>query len=81
MHEWLNRHRESGLIEQAWIFAGQQGGGGIANVEGPDELNDLVTENSLLPFSSIEVYPLGDIDRAFAKQAQVIEHMMEMMQQ
>ncbi len=33
MQGWLAERRGSGKMEQAWSFAGAQGGGGILNVD------------------------------------------------
>ena len=79
MHEWLKRYRQNGKIEQTWNFAGQAAGGGIISVESHEELDDILAENPIRPFTSVDVYPLTDIDRSFEKQIQVIEHMMQMM--
>ncbi len=79
MHEWLKRYRQDGTIEQTWNFMGQAAGGGIMSAESHEELDDILAENPLRPYSTVEVYPLTDIDRSFEKQIQVIEHMMQMM--
>jgi muconolactone delta-isomerase len=72
---WLEKY--SGKIEQAWAFAGQQGGGGIVNVESLEELDNIQIEFPLGPFSELKVYPLVDIENSFKHQKQVIQAMLD----
>ncbi|MBI4300938.1 MAG: hypothetical protein HY677_07350 [Chloroflexi bacterium] len=66
MGSWRDRHADH--IEQIWSFAGIPGGAGIANVNSLEELDGVMAEFPLAPFSEIEVLPLvdfeGSIDRA-----------------
>ncbi len=57
---WARKYQ--GQIEQIWAVAGQQAGGGIADVESLEELDTILAELPLGPFSETEVYPLVDLD-------------------
>ncbi len=57
--EWARKYEKQ--IEQLWAFAGQQAGGGIADVESLEELNTIIGEFPLCSFSEMEVYPLIDL--------------------
>ncbi len=56
---WTRKYEKQ--IEEIWAFAGQQAGGGIAEVESPEELNTIIGEFPLCQFSEMEVYPLVDL--------------------
>jgi len=56
---WARKYEKQ--IEQLWAFAGQQAGGGIADVESLEELNTIIGEFPLCSFSEMEVYPLVDL--------------------
>jgi muconolactone D-isomerase len=58
---WGKKYTANGKIEQLWTVAGVAAGGGIANVNSSDELDAIMTEFPLGPFSEIEVYPLADL--------------------
>jgi muconolactone delta-isomerase len=57
---WLQKYTEK--IEQAWGFAGTQGGGGIINVESLEELDVIMTEFPMGPFSETQVRGLVDLE-------------------
>lgn len=58
---WVNKHTASKKFEQAWHFPGMMGGGGIINVNSLEELNAIVMEFPLAPFTETEVRPLMEI--------------------
>ncbi len=60
MRLWLQKYKEK--IEQSWGFAGNQGGGGILNVESLEELDLILTEFPMGPFSETQVYGLVDLE-------------------
>jgi muconolactone delta-isomerase len=60
MKAWLQKYREK--IEQAWGFAGDQGGGGIINVDSLEELDIIMTEFPMGPFSETKVRGLVDLE-------------------
>jgi len=59
---WWNRYRDR--FDSAGFFAGGSGGGGICNVADPAELQQMMMEWPLTPFSQIESYALVDMDTA-----------------
>ena len=79
MTAWLAQGREDGTLQAAWSFAGTQGGGGIADVESHERLDEIMAGFPFAPFSSIEIYPLADLDRSLAANRAVMEQMMSMM--
>ncbi len=58
---WAKKYTASGKIEQLWGLAGMSAGGGILNVNSADELDAIMTEFPLGPFTDIEVHPLVDM--------------------
>jgi muconolactone delta-isomerase len=59
---WTRKYTASGNLEQVWSFAGLQGGGGIGNVNSLEELDAMMTEFPIGPFSDIEIYGLVDFE-------------------
>jgi len=80
MTAWLAKGRADGTLGAAWSFAGTLGGGGIIEVESHEQLDEVMAGFPFGPFSSIEVYPLSDVDRSLATSRAVVEQMMAMMQ-
>ncbi len=76
---WLAEHRGSGKLEEAWSFAGQVGGGGIANVDSLEELDAMMATWPFSQTSDIEVYPLADIDSVLETSLANIQGIMEAM--
>ncbi len=76
MSNFAAKYRANGKMEQAWAFAGTQGGGAIMNVESCDELDDIMSEYPFAPFSQIDVYPLTDLLRSLTKSKEVAATMM-----
>jgi len=68
---WARKYQ--GKIEQLWAVAGQKAGGGIANVESLEELDIILTEFPLGPFSETEVYPLVDLESSLQRQKQTAQ--------
>jgi muconolactone delta-isomerase len=56
MKSWLQKYKEK--IEQSWGFADTQGGGGILDVESLEELDLILTEFPMGPFSELHVHGL-----------------------
>lgn len=67
---WARKYQ--GQIEQIWAVAGQQAGGGIVNVESLEQLDTILAELPLGPFSETEVYPLVDLDVSFQHQKEAL---------
>ena len=79
MAAWLAQGRQDGTLKAAWSFAGTQGGGGTAEVDSHERLDEVMAGFPFAPFSSIEVYPLSDLDKSLAANRAVVEQMMSMM--
>jgi muconolactone delta-isomerase len=73
---WAKTQQEQGKLEQVWTFAELRGGGGIANVTSPEELDALMNGFPLGPFSSIQAYPLVDLEPSPEGIRQAIRAMM-----
>ena len=48
---WANKYTESGKFEAIWATAGRAGGGGIINADSLEELDAIMVEFPLGPFS------------------------------
>ena len=72
---WRDRMTKEKKMEQAWSFAGINGGGGILNVNSAEELDAVMTEFPLGPFSEIQVYVLADIKSSLANLKRAIQQM------
>jgi muconolactone delta-isomerase len=68
---WTRKYEKQ--IEQIWSFAGQQAGGGIADVESLEELNTILGEFPLCLFSETEVYPLVDLVVSLQQQKETLQ--------
>ena len=75
MIAWNEKLIKEKKIEQNWNFAGIWGGGGILNVNTAEELNAIMTEFPLGPFSEIEVYILSDLKSAMVAMKKVAQMM------
>lgn len=75
MEGWSRKHTASGKIEQAWGFAGIQGGGGIINVNSLEELDAIMTEYPFAPFSDTKVYGLVDLQASLKNTKQAVQAM------
>jgi muconolactone delta-isomerase len=64
MLAWVDQHTASGKLEFAWSVAGRLGGGGILNVDSPEELDAIMASNPIAPFSDVEVYALTDLSES-----------------
>jgi muconolactone delta-isomerase len=78
---YVNQYTESGNIQESWSFAGVQGGGAILNVDSHEELDAIMTELPIAPFSEIEIYPLVDLHESLQRGRQVVQARMEAMAQ
>ncbi len=70
---WAKKYTGSGKLEQLWGVAGVAAGGGIANVGSPDELDAVMAEFPLGPFTDLEVYPLTDMVGSMERMKQVMQ--------
>ena len=67
MTAWTNKHTESGKFEASWAFAGRAGGGGIVNVDSLEELDAMMAEFPIGPFSEVEVHALVDLNESLQR--------------
>jgi len=79
MQGWLAEHRASGKLEQTWSFAGVQGGGGILDVDSLEELDSIMAGFPFGQISTVEVYPLADLDAALTDQIAKVQAVLEAM--
>jgi hypothetical protein len=70
INPWLTKF--SANFEQAWGFAGIQGGGGILDVNSLDELDTVVGSFPMLGTSDVEVIPLVDLKASLERAKQAI---------
>lgn len=70
---WTRKYQAQ--IKDIWAFAGQQGGAGIANVKSLEELDTILAELPIRPFSETEVYPLVDLDASLRHQKESLQAM------
>jgi len=68
--EWARKYQKQ--VPEIWSFAGQQAGAGIGNVESLEELDTILAEMPMGPFSETEVYPLVDLDVSLQRQKQYL---------
>ena len=76
---WIEAHTKSGKMEQAWSFAGVIGGGGILNVESLEELNEIMEGFPFAPVSTVEIYPLVELEPSLRRSLERLTTAMEQM--
>ncbi len=76
MKAFSARYTEAGKIEQSWSFAGLQGGGAILDVGSLDELDEIMAEFPLGPFSKIKIYGLVHLDTSVDHVTKAFDAMM-----
>jgi muconolactone delta-isomerase len=64
---------KSGKAEQTFSLAGYIGGGAILNVESHEELDTIMTEFPLGPFSHSKIYALADLPHWLAESKKVAQ--------
>ena len=70
---WARKYQKQ--VSEIWSFAGQQAGGGIANVASLDELDAILAEMPIAPFSETEVHPLVGLDVSLRHQKESLQAM------
>jgi muconolactone delta-isomerase len=70
---WARKYQKQ--VPEIWSFAGQQAGAGIGNVESFEELDAILAELPIGPFSETEVYPLVDLDASLRRQKESLQAM------
>lgn len=79
MEAWVARWRTAGKFQHMWANAGRNGGGGVVEVDSPEELNVIMAGFPFGPFSTIRVYALSDRDQSLAASRTAVQQMMETM--
>ena len=75
MDAWVKKYKQAGKLEQVWGFAGQQGGGGIGNVASLEELDQVMAEFPVGPFSDIQIYYLVDLEKSLEQNRKIFQAM------
>lgn len=75
MKAFSDRYTASGKIEQSWSFAGLSGGGAILSVGSLEELDEIMAEFPLRPFSNIKIYGLVHLSKSLDTAAKAFEAM------
>ncbi len=75
MEGWVSRHTASGKMEQVWGIAGVRAGGGILKVDSLEEVDAIMAEFPLGPFSDVEIYGLVDLETTLKNTKQAIQAM------
>ena len=70
---WSKKYSDNGKFEIIWSYAGKTGGGGIANVDTLEELDALMTEFPMAPFSEVEVTPIVDLHPSIERAREFVE--------
>lgn len=73
---WAKEHTASGKMEQIWSFAGSNGGGGLLNVDSLEELDQIMNAFPMGPFSTIETFPLVELEASLEGVRGAIRAMM-----
>jgi muconolactone delta-isomerase len=75
MMAWLDKYQRQGKLEASWSIAGRQAGGGILNVNSLEELDEIMTQNPLAPFSDVRAEPLSDARESLQRGLKIMEEM------
>ena len=76
---FLTKYTESGNIQESWSFAGVAAGAGLFEVDTHEELDAMLAESPLAPFSEITIYPLVDLQESLQHGKQIAQARMEAM--
>ncbi len=71
------KRKYEGKMDQLFAFAGMQGGGGIVNADSAEELDTMLAELPMAPFSDIEIYPLTDVEGVWQSRKKMAETMIK----
>lgn len=76
-HEaFAKAYLKNGKFEQVFSVAGAPAGGCIANVDSLEELDAIMSEYPLGPFSETEVHPLMDLFESLANVKKALQKRM-----
>ena len=73
MTAWANRYTENGTLEVVWSLAGRSGGGGICNVDWLEDLDALMAEYPLGPFSDVDALRIVELQGSLARLKSVVQ--------
>jgi muconolactone delta-isomerase len=79
MEAWVARWRAAGKFRLIWATAGSPGGGGVVDVDSPEELDVIMSGFPFGPYSTIKVHALSDLDQSLVTLRTTVQQMMEMM--
>jgi hypothetical protein len=71
MEFWQKEY--SSKIEQAWGFAGIQGGGGILNVESLEELDAVMGSFPFIEVYEVEILPIIELGESLERSKKVLQ--------
>ncbi len=75
MERFVDSMLKSGKAEQVFSLAGYTGGGAILSVESHEELDTVMSQFPLGPFSTPEIYALADLPHALAEGKKAAQQM------
>jgi muconolactone delta-isomerase len=73
---YIDKYSKSGHFEDVWSFVGNQGGAAVLVADSFEELDGMVAEYPLGPFSDTEVYPVIDTAEALQRIKAMIQARM-----
>jgi muconolactone delta-isomerase len=73
---WAKKYADNGKMEAVWANAGSAGGGGILSVSSLGELDAIMAEFPIGPFSEVEVVPITDLQPSLERTQQMFEAMV-----
>jgi muconolactone delta-isomerase len=76
---YINKYKESGNILESWSFAGRIGGMALIEVDSHEELDAIMAENPVGPFSEVEFHAVVDLVESVKMGRQVAQARMEAM--
>ena len=76
---YLTKYTESGNIRESWSFAGRVGGMALIEVDSHEQLDAILAESPVGPFSEIEIHALVDLVDSVKVGKQVLQSRMEAM--
>ena len=79
MKGWLEKYKSN--IVETWSSAGVAGGGGIAEVESIEQLDQMMIEFPFGPFSDIQISPITELSKSLDSVKAHMAQVAAMMQQ
>jgi hypothetical protein len=79
MDGWLSKYKSNFVA--VWSSAGKPGGGGIVEVDSPEQLDQMMIEFPFGPFSEIRIMPIVELRESLRKVKAHFEQVAAMMRQ